>query len=82
MGRVAARWSLGEEVLYRYRKGELGSGFQAGRDPFLGAVRMGVLTAHQGVCWPLEGCKGGTEGCQENRSLCKQIVKVAMVVLF
>lgn len=61
---------------------ELGSGFRAGRDPFLGAVRMGVLTAHQGVCWPLEGCKGGTEGCQENRSLCKQIVKVAMVVLF
>lgn len=67
----------GEEVLYRYRKGGLGSGVQAGRDPFLGAVRIGVLTVQQVVCWPLEGCKGGREGCQENRSLCEQIVKVA-----
>lgn len=32
--------------LYWYRTGRLNSGFQVGWDPFLGAVRMGVLTAH------------------------------------
>lgn len=40
----------------------LDSGFQVGRDPFLGAVRMGRLTAHQGICWLLEGCRGAQRG--------------------
>lgn len=38
----------GGRALYRYRKGGPGSGFQAGRDPFLGVVRIGVLIAHHG----------------------------------
>ena len=38
----------GGRMLYRDRKGGLGSECQAGRNPFLGVVRMGGFTVHQG----------------------------------